>query len=286
MDNYIVKLDELLSKTFETPKSYGPYHLICFGIVVALTVLLCVFFRNCKDRTLRIILAVALVAMVSLEFLDEFADSVDFNAATGLLELDYPWYRFPFQLCSTIIWVSPFVIFLPEGKVRDAAMAYLALFSFFGGLAVMIYPNDVFTSSIITCIHTMVHHGLQVALGIFIFVHERKKYGIRHFLGAVVCFMILLSVATALNEVVHQAILAFGSDNSFNMFYISRHYECTLPVLSSIYPLVPYPVFFIIYSLGFVLVAFIIYFVQLSIYHLVTVIKDKVRSKKANAVQE
>ena len=63
--------------------------------------------------------------------------------------------------------------------------------------------------------------------------------------------------------------MGLGIDETFNMFYISRHFECSLPILSMIYPKVPYLVFFLIYTLGFILVAMLIYYIVVGIYKLV-----------------
>jgi hypothetical protein len=52
-------------------------------------------------------------------------------------------------------------------------------------------------------------------------------------------------------------------DVGFNMFYISPFQPCTLPVLSEVYAKVPsYPVFLVIYVLGFTLVAALIYTIE------------------------
>ena len=61
-------------------------------------------------------------------------------------------------------------IFNKEGCVKDSAMAFMMTFSLFGGLVVMAYPNDVFIETIGINLQTMIHHGLQVVLGIYLFV--------------------------------------------------------------------------------------------------------------------
>ena len=274
MDNYIIKFYELISTTFETPTPYGAFHLISFALVILASVLLCVFFRNCSDKTMRIILFIAWLAMISLEALDQFVDGTSV-LENGTLAFSYQWYRFPFQLCSTALWITPFIILIPEGKIRDGLIGYMTLFSFLGGLLVMFYPGDVFTSYVITSVHTMVHHGLQVVLGVFFISHERHKYNLRYFTGGVIAFLGLLAIACVLNEVVHEIFLAYGQDVDFNMFYISPYFDCTLPVLSEIYKVVPYPAFFVIYCFGFIFLAFIVYFVATFINHIVDYIRHR-----------
>lgn len=275
MGNYIVDLYSIMSTKSELVTPYSVFHLVCFALVIAFSIFLCVFFRNCSDRTMRILLFVAWVAMVLLEILDQFVDGTSV-LEDGTLFFDYQWYRFPFQLCSTALWITPFIILIPEGVVRDGLIGYMTLFSFFGGLAVMFYPADVFTSYIVTNVHTMVHHGLQVALGVFFISHERHKYNLRYFVGGTVTFLCLVGIACVLNEVAHEIFLAYGQDDTFNMFYFSPYHDCTLPVLSEIYKMVPYPAFMLIYCGGFIFIAFIIYFVASLINH----ITDRVRHKE------
>jgi hypothetical protein len=53
------------------------------------------------------------------------------------------------------------------------------------------------------------------------------------------------------------------------MFFISRHYPCTLPVLADIYAKVPYPVFLCIYLVGFAVVSALIYGIEKGILALI-----------------
>ena len=279
MNNYIVDLYKFLSAEMERPKAFGPFHLISFAIVVAVAVLLCIFFRNCSDRTMRIILLVIWVIMVVFELLEQFVIGTSIGE-DGILHYDIHWYRFPFQLCSTALWITPLILLIPEGGIRDALIGYMTLFSFFGGLIVMITIGDVYTEHVITNIHTMIHHGLQVVLGVFFISHERHKYNMRYYVGGVLCFLVLLSIACVMNEVMHEVLLAYGRDDSFNMFYVSPYFPCTLPVVSIFYgdvanPLVPYPVFLLMYCFGFIIISFIIYFVASLINHVTDYIRHR-----------
>lgn len=279
MNNYIVDFYKFLSTRMETPKPFGAFHLISFAIVIAVAVLLCIFFRNCSDRTMRIILLVAWVVMISFEILEQFVIGTTLGD-DGILYYNIQWYRFPFQLCSTALWITPLILLIPEGGIRDSLIGYMTLFSFFGGLMVMIVVGDVFTAHIITNVHTMVHHGIQVVLGIFFISHERHKYNLRYYIGGVLCFLALLTTACVMNEVVHEMLLAYGHNDTFNMFYVSPYHPCTLPVLNMFYsdplnPLVPYPVFLLIYCLGFILISFIVYFVASLINHVTDYLRHR-----------
>jgi hypothetical protein len=166
---------------------------------------------------------------------------------------------------------------LKDGAVRRAAMAFVSTFALFGGLVVMIYPGDVYISYIGISIQSMIHHGLQAMMGILCTVHNRKNLTHKHFLSATPVFCVLVAVAQTLNITMHMIFEALGRDDTFNMFFISPYHECTLPLLSDVYKLVPYPIFLMIYIIGFAIVAAIIYYVQKGIIMLAE------RSKSARA---
>ena len=261
----------------ETPTNYGWFHLMFIGIVILFTVFLCLKFKDCDDKIFRRITLICWITIVALEILKQLVFSFEFDGTNAVW--DYQWYAFPYQFCSTPLYVLPFIAFLKEGKLRDSLVAYMAFFSMFAGLAVFFYPNDVFIATIVIDIQTMVHHGLQIALGIFFAVHSRRKFKLSFHLWSIPVFAVLVTIAIVANEVVFKLLSANGIDETFNMFYISRHFDCTLPVLSGVYTAVPYFVFALIYILGFAIISFIVYYVEKLIISLVE------RKKSQNAEQ-
>ncbi len=250
---------DFLKLTMTTPTSYGWFHLLAFLLVIIGTVFALKKWGNCDDKTFRRLMLIWWITIVVFELYKQLVFS--FSHTDGVLTYDYQWYAFPFQFCSTPLYVVPFVAFLPEGKVRDACTFFLGLFSLFGGLAVMFYPGDVFIDIIGINIQTMVHHGSQVIFGIFcaLRIYKQKKYDWKRYLGALTVFSVLVGVALLLNVVVHKVLLSLDIQETFNMFFISPYFDCTLPLLSSIYPLVHPVVFIFIYLIGFAIVAGIIY---------------------------
>ncbi len=262
------KFVHLLQWEMETPTNYGIWHLCFLALTIAATVLLVWRFRDASDRTVRRILLVIWIAMVILECYKQLVFSMSME--DGIARWEYQWYAFPFQFCSTPLYALPFVIFLKDGKVRDAVMTFFSGFSLFAGLAVMLYPNDVFISEIGINIQTMIHHGSQVAVGVFLVAYNRHRMNCKSFMGSLAVFGCFVVAAMLLNVVVHHGLVACGmADTTFNMFFISPYHDCTLPVLSAVDPLVPYPVFFLIYLLGFSVVSGIVYGIEKGILALV-----------------
>ncbi len=248
------KLIYALGERMERPPLFGTWHIVSAIIALAVTVFLVSKFKDCDDVTLRRVLLVIWLTMLFFEVYKQIVFSFDRNTWTWR----YLWYSFPFQFCSTPLYLLPILIFAKEGRFRNAIVAYMVTFSLFAGLVVMIYPGDVFISTIGINIQTMVHHGLQLASGIFLVAHNRHHLSKRFFAWSMMVFAVFAGIALLLNTIMHYAMPA----QEFNMFFISPFHPCTLPVLSAIYPLVPYPVYLLIYVLGFALVSALVYTIE------------------------
>lgn len=254
------------------PNSYGWFHLMFIALVIVATTLLIIFFKNSKDKTFRRIALIGWIIMLVFEIYKQIEYSASITE-TGV-EWDYQWYAFPYQLCSTPLYILPVVAFMKEGKVRDFFTAYISTFALFGGIVVFIYPNDVFVRTAGINIQTMIHHGLQVVLGIYFAVYNRKKLNIKYFLKSIPVFVGLLLIACILNEVIYYSVVSKIGE-TFNMFYISRHFDCTLVILNQIYLVVPWFVFLLIYVIGFAIASIAVFYIIVGILKLVEKIKSK-----------
>lgn len=264
--NFFEKFLTDLRMGMDMPESYGWFHLMFVFLAVVLCVVLCARYRDSSDKTVRLICLVGWLLMVVGEVLKQIVYT--YEIVDGAVVADFQWYAFPYQLCSTPLYVLPLVIFLKDGLVRDAATAYMIAFSIFGGLCVYVFPGDVFSSFAVVSLQTMVHHGLQIVLGVYLASRYRAKLNYKYYLKGGVVFVALLVVAMIMNIAVHNALAGAGIDETFNMFYISPYFDCTLPLLSLIYPKVPYPVFLAIYVVGFIAAAAIIFYTAKGIVYL------------------
>lgn len=276
--NVFEQLVFMLQKRVSAPTVYGLYHVACFTLIILVTVWLCIRFRDAEEKTVRRILLIAWAFMIVGEIVKCLLFAM--NVTDGVASWHYPWHTFPFQLCSTPLYVLPLAIFC-RGRVKEIATVYLMTFSLVGGLAVMIYPESVFTELLGINIQTMMHHGLQVILGIYLAVRERRNLNLRHFAKAVPAFYIAATVALILNITVYQAYTAKGGGiPEFNMFFISPYFDTNLPIVGDVYAAVSYPVFLIVYLLGLPIVALIPYYTTLGIYRLVSRRKGDISSSR------
>ena len=273
--NLFEKITHFLDADMTEPQPYGIFHIVSFVLVVLLTAFLVYKFKDASDKTFRIIVFSFWVAIVLFEVYKQINFSFSYNDGDPIW--DYQWYAFPYQFCSTPLYVLPFIAFLKNGKVRDACISFMTYFSLVGGIVVFAYPGDVFIETIGINIQTMFHHGMQLVFGIYFTVYNRRKVNFKYFLSAVPVFTVLTLIAMLLNIVIHAYFMANGIDETFNMFFISPYYECTLPVFSNFYSILPYPIFLFLYILGMAMGSSAIFFVQEAILSICKATKSKER---------
>ncbi len=271
----MTKLFSLFTIEAPKPTNYGWFHLMFIAIVIAVTVFLCIKFKDSNSVVYRRIALLCWFTMVIFEIYKQFVFTVSLEK--NVFVSNYDWSAFPYQLCSTPLYILPFVAFIKNQKINDFFSSYISTFALFGGIVVFIYPNDVFNHPYLGIhIQTMVHHGLQIVTGIFFAVYNRKRMNFVYFLKAIPVFLLLLTIACILNESVLIALQNNGIEDSFNMFYISRFFPNHLPLLSVVYEAVDWIVFLLIYAFGFIVASFTVYTIILAIIKLVyKIIEEK-----------
>lgn len=253
--NFFEKIIYGLAVEMPTPKMYGVFHIISLVVVIGLTALLCWKCRNCSDKTFKWIIASAWIVLVVLELIKQLVFSFHYDGTKVYWK--YEWHGFPFHLCSAPLYILPFIAFRKNGKFRDSLFAFMGSFVLFGGIVTMLVPATVFVEFALVNVQTMVHHGTQIVLGVFILVHERKRLNLKFFIPALYVFMAMFALALSMNFIMKEVIT-----EPFNMFYISPYYPCVIPLLDIIYANTPYVVFLLIYVIGFSLAGFGVYMAQ------------------------
>lgn len=164
----------------------------------------------------------------------------------------YRWYAFPFQFCSTPMYVALVASFTKKSAFRNAMYMFLATYGFFAGTAVMLYPVSVYTSSIGINLQTMIHHGGMGILGMMLLSHHVPT-DIKSFLKSTYVFAGLTGIAILLN-IIHNTWI---NDGTFNMFFINPKYTSEIPVLSLFQPHVSGTLYIGIFFFGFSLIAYL-----------------------------
>lgn len=242
------------------PALYGWFHILWLASTAVYTVWLCRWSKKAtKDQICKMVLLTAIVVIV-LEVYKQI--NYTFSYENGITA-DFQWYAFPFQFCSTPMYVGLLAGLTRQGKVHDAACAYLATFSVFAGACVMFYPGDVFISTIGINIQTMICHGTMISVGAALFASGHVKLEHKTILRALCVFAVCVVLACIMNEIAHASGLL--NTESFNMFYFSPYVAPSLPVYSLVQGVVPFPWSLIIYIVGFTAAAYIMLLIPMGI---------------------
>lgn len=261
------KIIEFFSARMEKPTLYGWFHLMCLGIVLIFSILVIIFRKKFSQKFINNTLLITGIVFLVFEIYKQLVMTYDSNGLTGIL-----WYIFPFQFCSTPIYLTLLAGILRKGKVYDCIVSYLGTYSLFAGLAVMFLPTTVFISLIGINIQTMVVHGGMVVIGFLLLSTQTVKYSWKSLLKATLIFVIMSFIAMLMNVLWY----FFGTTDTFNMFFISPWYECTLPILDTIQANAPYIIFLLCYFVGFFACSGIVF----GIYILIDKLVGKIKSKK------
>ena len=180
-------------------------------------------------------------------------------------DYNFQWYAFPFQFCSTPMYVGLLAGLLRNGRIHHSLCAYLATYAVFAGLCVMIYPGDVFISTVGINIQTMVCHGSMLTVGIYLFGSGYVKAEHKTILKALPVFCVMVGIAMGLNEWAYRSGLL--EEHTFNMFYFSPYQDPHLPVYSNVQNVlgVANPLSFIVYVAGFTLAAYVVLLIAMGI---------------------
>ena len=239
----IEKLIEYVGIEVETPGAFSPIHIKSIISVITLTLILCIGFHSVCDLGYRCLMGLMSAVMISGELVKIVIPGL--ALVDGAYQFTFDWTSIPFQLCSTPLYVLPFLCLLPDGKARDVFAAYTMTFCLIGGLAVYATPDTVLTAGKFANTHTMVHHGLQIVAGIYTAVYYRSRITKRFYTGGVTLFAIFIGIATVLNTVGYDHMVKYGKiteGTGFNMFYISPRADQTVPMyndfLKSLHPVV------------------------------------------------
>ena len=137
----------------------------------------------------------------------------------------YDWWYFPFQLCSTPMYLCLVFPMLPAGLPRRTAASYLTSFGFLGGIMALAEPSGLMHPYWTLTLHGLLWHILLVFMAFFCARFGLAGKTTRDFLYTIPLFFVFCLIATAVN------VLTAGKAD---MFYISPYYPITQVVFHQI----------------------------------------------------
>ena len=247
------ELLRIFDSSMPIPTPYGWFHILFWILSIGCAILLCATHKKGDDKRVRRVVFIVAVIVILLEIYKQIVYSFSYGEE---IAFRYQWYVFPWQFCSMPMYAGLLTGVFRKGRIHNALCAFLATYAVFAGLCVMVYPSDVFIRIIGINIQTMVCHGSMIIVGIYLLYTQYVKLTHKTILSAMSVFAVAMAVALVLNEVVYRIGIPEGE--VFNMFFVSPHFEGTLPLYSLVQAVLPFPVCVLLYFAVFSMVAYLI----------------------------
>ena len=247
-----------LQGEMEEPGIGSWFQIVFVILILALAIIIPLFFRNCKEKTYKRILLITWIVLIVFEIFKQLIKAFHYGEPSYW---EYSIRDFPFSICSMIYYFVPIILFVDKEKhpkIVDAAIGYLSFITLTMGIVVCAYPKMVTSNLIFINIQTFVHHGALIVLGVLIYVWNRKNITIKTFYRTLIAFAITAVMAILIN-------LAFYP-NFINMFFINPTRITNLPIGNIVQEKAGYPVYLIAFLATISLVTFLTYLVETSIY--------------------
>lgn len=137
----------------------------------------------------------------------------------------YDWWYFPFQLCSTPMYLCLVFPLFPSGAPQKNAAGYLKAFAFLGGIMALAEPSGLMYPYWTLTLHGLLWHILLVFIAFFCAASGLAGRSTRDFFHTLPLFFLFCLIATAIN---------IFTGGKADMFYISPYYPITQVVFHQI----------------------------------------------------
>lgn len=255
-----------LQGEMEVPGLISWFHFLMLIPMIILTFLISFLFKNSSEKVYKRILLIFWIILIILEIFKQLVKSFHYGNPSYW---EYSIRDFPFSLCSMVYYFIPIILFVDREKhpkIVDAAIGYLCLISVAAGIVVCIYTKMVMTQFIYINVQSLIHHGSQVILGVYIYVWNRKNITIKTVYRCLIAFLITVVIAIIIN-------LCFYP-NFINMFFINPTIITNLPIGNVVQEKAGYPVYLILFIITISLVTLFTYYIETTIYKLLLRTKE------------
>lgn len=191
------------------PPPYGAFHILYTLIGFAVCGFAAWKLRGVKDKTAGWILfgfgALLGISEVFKQFFYYFV----------VMENQYSWEDFPFQLCSIPMYLCLIAPWLKPGKLQRGMYSFMVLYNLLGGAISFVEPSGLLHEHWFLTVHSLAWHMLLVFIGLFICFSKRGGNQKSDYVGATYTFVALCGIAFVLNLLVQNVIGSY-----MNMFFV------------------------------------------------------------------
>ena len=129
-----------LHKVVDEPPVFGWFHWFWIALTLIACVLVCLQAKKLSEKAVRAIVGSVAAILIILEIYKQ----LDFSYNISEDSWAYNWGAFPFQFCSTPMYIMALAAVWKKSKVQNALYAFLATYGTFAGIIVLAYPESVF----------------------------------------------------------------------------------------------------------------------------------------------
>lgn len=237
----------------EPPIAYGSFH-IAFFLCGLLVVVPTAIFLSCRVRERqgdRILFAVGIFLALSEVYKQFF---YTFYYGNG----GYQWHMFPFQLCSTPMYLCLLLPFVRKNKIRRSINGFLVSFGLMGGFVSYLSPESMCRNTWNMTLHSFLWHMLLIFIGLYAGFRmvRTRELTLRGYVPVAGVYCGLGVIAFGINCLSYDAV---GFDGTLtNMFYVGPH-NSPLIICRDICARAGWGVNTVVYMLSLITCAFLFY---------------------------
>ena len=138
----------------------------------------------------------------------------------------YDWWYFPFQLCSTPMYLCLVFPLLPGGIPRRTAAAYLESFGLLGGIMALTEPSGLMHPYWTLTLHGFLWHFILILLGVYCGRKGLADAGAGGFFRMLPLYGLCCSIAIFINTM--EQLCIYPRDYS-DLFYINCFFPSEQP---------------------------------------------------------
>lgn len=265
--NLFEKILYFLQGEMETPKAFGWFHLLWLFIAIIVLIFLYTQKKNYNEKQLKIVIGTYGIIALILETLKQLIWTFNYDSINNIITWDYEWYAFPFQLCTTPIFICLICLFLKKTKLRDSLLSYISFVTILGSISTIFIPDSCFVRDILVNIHTMWLHIGSFVISVYLMMTGEVALKKANLKKAIITFIVFVIIAESLNLIIYNSGIL--KEETFNMFYISPYFISSLPVFDIIQQNVPFIIYLLIYIVALTSGATIIFYLSLGIKKLI-----------------
>ncbi len=191
------------------PAAYGTFHLSFLFVGLAVSIGLAYLLRKTNDsQNKRVLLFCGIFLAVC-----EVYKHLFYYYVVG--QGTYPWWIFPFQLCSVPMYICLIAPFLKKGKLQTALYNFMISYNFLGGFIAFLEPSGLVHGYWTLTLHAFIWHMLLVFIGLYLMMSGRAGKRISDFKPVVLTYVVMCAAAFCINLALWRV-----AKGDINMFYV------------------------------------------------------------------